>query len=153
MTISLNVNGKDVSVDTEPDTPLLWALRHLLNLTGTKFGCGMALCGACTVHLDGVPSRSCTTPVSAAVGRKVTTIEGLAGPTADAVRRAWLEVDVVQCGYCQSGQILAATALLAANPRPSDADIDAAMSGQLCRCGTYPRIRQAIHSAAESLKA
>ena len=153
MTLTLNVNGKDVSVDTEPDTPLLWALRHLLNLTGTKFGCGMALCGACTVYLDGAPSRSCTTPVSAAVGRKVTTIEGLAGPTADAVRRAWLEVDVVQCGYCQSGQILAATALLATNPKPTDADIDAAMSGNLCRCGTYPRIRQAIRAAAESLKA
>jgi aerobic-type carbon monoxide dehydrogenase small subunit (CoxS/CutS family) len=127
-------------------------LRHLLNLTGTKFGCGMALCGACTVYLDGAPSRSCTTPVSAAVGRQVTTIEGLAGPTADAVRRAWLEVDVVQCGYCQSGQILAATALLAANPKPTDDDIDAAMSGNLCRCGTYPRIRQAIHSAAQSLR-
>jgi isoquinoline 1-oxidoreductase alpha subunit len=152
MTITLNVNGKDVSIDTEPDTPLLWALRHLLNLTGTKFGCGMALCGACTVYLDGAPSRSCTTPVSAAVGRQVTTIEGLAGPTADAVRRAWLEVDVVQCGYCQSGQILAATALLAANPKPTDDDIDAAMSGNLCRCGTYPRIRQAIHSAARSLR-
>jgi aerobic-type carbon monoxide dehydrogenase small subunit (CoxS/CutS family) len=152
MTITLNVNGKDVSIDTEPDTPLLWALRHLLNLTGTKFGCGMALCGACTVYLDGAPSRSCTTPVSAAVGRQVTTIEGLAGPTADAVRRAWLEVDVVQCGYCQSGQILAATALLAANPKPADDDIDAAMSGNLCRCGTYPRIRQAIHSAAQSLR-
>ena len=152
MTLTLNVNGKDVSIDTEPDTPLLWALRHLLNLTGTKFGCGMALCGACTVYLDGAPSRSCTTPVSAAVGRKVTTIEGLAGPTADAVRRAWLEVDVVQCGYCQSGQILAATALLAANPKPTDDDIDAAMSGNLCRCGTYPRIRQAIHSAARSLR-
>jgi isoquinoline 1-oxidoreductase alpha subunit len=152
MTLTLNVNGKDVSIDTEPDTPLLWALRHLLNLTGTKFGCGMALCGACTVYLDGAPSRSCTTPVSAAVGRQVTTIEGLAGPTADAVRRAWLEVDVVQCGYCQSGQILAATALLAANPKPTDDDIDAAMSGNLCRCGTYPRIRQAIHSAARSLR-
>jgi isoquinoline 1-oxidoreductase alpha subunit len=153
MTLTLNVNGKDVSVDTEPDTPLLWALRHLLNLTGTKFGCGMALCGACTVHIDGAPGRSCATPVSAAVGRKITTIEGLAGPTADAVRRAWLEVDVVQCGYCQSGQILAATALLATNPKPTDADIDAAMSGNLCRCGTYPRIRQAIRTAAESLKA
>jgi isoquinoline 1-oxidoreductase alpha subunit len=153
MTLTLNVNGKDVSIDTEPDTPLLWALRHLLNLTGTKFGCGMALCGACTVHIDGAPGRSCATPVSAAVGRKVTTIEGLAGPTADAVRRAWLEVDVVQCGYCQSGQILAATALLATNPKPTDADIDAAMSGNLCRCGTYPRIRQAIRTAAESLKA
>jgi isoquinoline 1-oxidoreductase alpha subunit len=153
MTLTLNVNGKDVSIDTEPDTPLLWALRHLLDLTGTKFGCGMALCGACTVHIDGAPGRSCATPVSAAVGRKVTTIEGLAGPTADAVRRAWLEVDVVQCGYCQSGQILAATALLATNPKPTDADIDAAMSGNLCRCGTYPRIRQAIRTAAESLKA
>jgi isoquinoline 1-oxidoreductase alpha subunit len=153
MTLTLNVNGKDVSIDTEPDTPLLWALRHLLNLTGTKFGCGMALCGACTVHIDGAPGRSCATPVSAAVGRKVTTIEGLAGPTADAVRRAWLEVDVVQCGYCQSGQILVATALLATNPKPTDADIDAAMSGNLCRCGTYPRIRQAIRTAAESLKA
>lgn len=151
--IKLNVNGKDVEIDTEDDTPLLWAIRHLLNMTGTKFGCGMALCGACTVYIDGAPSRSCITPVSAVSGKKITTIEGLSGPTAQAVRKAWLDVDVVQCGYCQSGQIMAATALLAGNPKPSDADIDAAMSGNLCRCGTYPRVRQAIRSAADSMKA
>lgn len=152
MTVSLNINGKDVAIDTDADTPLLWAIRHLVNLTGTKFGCGMALCGACTVYIDGVPSRSCITPVSAVAGRKITTIEGLSGPTADAVRKAWLDVDVVQCGYCQSGQILAATALLNKTPKPTDADIDAAMSGNLCRCGTYPRIREAIRAASTSLK-
>lgn len=152
MTVSLNINGKDVTVDTDADTPLLWTIRHLLNLTGTKFGCGMALCGACTVYIDGVPSRSCITPVSAVAGKRITTIEGLNGPAADAVRKAWLDVDVVQCGYCQSGQILAATALLSNTPKPTDADIDAAMSGNLCRCGTYPRIRQAIRAASNSLK-
>ncbi len=150
--IKLNVNGKDVEIDTEADTPLLWAIRQLLNMTGTKFGCGMALCGACTVYIDGAPSRSCVTPVSAIAGKKITTIEGLSGPAAQAVRQAWIDIDVVQCGYCQSGQIMAATALLASNPKPSDADVDAAMSGNLCRCGTYPRIRQAIRQASERLQ-
>jgi isoquinoline 1-oxidoreductase subunit alpha len=150
--IKLNVNGKDVEIDTDADTPLLWAIRHLLNLTGTKFGCGMALCGACTVYIDGAPSRSCVTPVSAVSGKKIMTIEGLSGAAADAVRQAWIELDVVQCGYCQSGQIMAATALLASNPKPSDADVDAALSGNLCRCGTYPRIRQAVRQAADRLK-
>lgn len=152
MTVSLNINGNDVAIVTDADTPLLWAIRHLLNLTGTKFGCGMALCGACTVYIDGVPSRSCITPVSAVAGKKITTIEGLGGPAADAVRKAWRDIDVVQCGYCQSGQILAATALLSKTPEPTDTDIDAAMSGNLCRCGTYPRIRQAIRAASDSLK-
>ncbi len=146
--IKLNVNGKDVEINTEADTPLLWAIRHMLNLTGTKFGCGMALCGACTVYIDGAPARSCITPVSAVTGKKITTIEGLSGPAAEAVRQAWIDVDVVQCGYCQSGQIMAATALLTGNPKPSDAEVDAAMSGNLCRCGTYPRIRQAVRQAA-----
>jgi isoquinoline 1-oxidoreductase subunit alpha len=150
--IKLNVNGKDVEIDTDADTPLLWAIRQLLNMTGTKFGCGMALCGACTVYIDGAPSRSCVTPVSAVAGKKITTIEGLSGPAAQAVRQAWIDIDVVQCGYCQSGQIMAATALLASNPKPSDADVDAAMSGNLCRCGTYPRIRQAIRQASERLQ-
>ena len=151
--IKLNVNGKDVEIDTEADTPLLWAIRHLLNLTGTKFGCGMALCGACTVYIDGAPARSCITPVSAVTDKKITTIEGLSGPAAEAVRQAWIDIDVVQCGYCQSGQIMAATALLTGNPKPSDAEVDAAMSGNLCRCGTYPRIRQAVRQAAERIKA
>ncbi len=148
---SLTINGKPVQARSEPDTPLLWLLRGELQLTGTKFGCGMALCGACTVHLDGQPVRGCVTPLSAAAGRSVTTIEGLHGRAADAVRAAWLALDVVQCGYCQSGQIMAAAALLTANPKPADADIDAAMAGNLCRCGTYPRIRAAIHRAALSL--
>ena len=151
--IKLNVNGKDVEIDTEADTPLLWAVRHLLNLTGTKFGCGMALCGACTVYIDGMPARSCITPVSAVSGKKITTIEGLTGPAAEAVRQAWIDLDVVQCGYCQSGQIMAASALLSTNPSPTDAEVDAAMSGNLCRCGTYPRIRQAVRQAAERIKA
>ncbi|MDC8015476.1 (2Fe-2S)-binding protein [Tahibacter soli] len=146
---TLNINGRDVDVTAEPDTPLLWVLRAELALVGTKFGCGKALCGACTVHLDGAAVRSCVLPVAAAAGRRITTIEGLAGRQADALRRAWLDVDVVQCGYCQSGQLMSACALLAQNPRPTDADIDAAMSGNLCRCGTYPRIRAAIHAAAE----
>ncbi|HVJ61753.1 MAG TPA: (2Fe-2S)-binding protein [Tahibacter sp.] len=146
---TLNINGRDVDVTSEPDTPLLWVLRAELALVGTKFGCGKALCGACTVHLDGAAVRSCVLPVAAAAGRRITTIEGLAGREADALRRAWLDVDVVQCGYCQSGQLMSACALLAQNPRPTDADIDAAMSGNLCRCGTYPRIRAAIHAAAE----
>jgi len=147
--MKLDVNGRELETDAAPDTPLLWVLRDHLNLTGTKFGCGIALCGACTVHLDGQPVRSCQTPASAAEGRQVTTIEGLSAGRSHAVQRAWLELDVPQCGYCQSGQIMSAVALLAANPSPSDADIDAAMAGNICRCGTYPRIRKAIHRAAE----
>jgi isoquinoline 1-oxidoreductase subunit alpha len=148
--LTLNINGKSLDTDTEPDTPLLWVLRAELHLPGTKFGCGKALCGACTVHLDGVAVRSCVTPVSAAAGHEVTTIEGLNGEVAQALRRAWTEIDVVQCGYCQSGQLMSASALLKMNPQPSDADIDAAMSGNICRCGTYPRIRAAIHLAAKA---
>ncbi|MBV8341263.1 MAG: (2Fe-2S)-binding protein [Gammaproteobacteria bacterium] len=146
--ISFNLNGKDTAVDVEADMPLLWVLRDTLGLTGTKFGCGMALCGACTVQLDGAPIRSCVTPVSAASGRKVTTIEGLSSDNSHPVQKAWLELDVPQCGYCQSGQIMAAAALLAQKPQPSDAEIDAFMSGNICRCGTYQRIRAAIHRAA-----
>ncbi|MBS0365440.1 MAG: (2Fe-2S)-binding protein [Proteobacteria bacterium] len=146
----LNVNGKDTEVDVEPDTPLLWVLRDTLGLTGTKFGCGMALCGACTVHLDGQPTRSCVTPVSVLGGKKITTIEGLSADASHPVQKAWIELDVPQCGYCQSGQIMSAAALLAQNPQPSDSDIDAAMSGNICRCGTYQRIRAAIHRAAQS---
>jgi aerobic-type carbon monoxide dehydrogenase small subunit (CoxS/CutS family) len=146
--IRLNVNGKDTAVDVDADMPLLWVLRDTLGLTGTKFGCGMALCGACTVHLDGRPVRSCVTAVSAASGKTVTTIEGLSRDSSHAVQRAWIELDVPQCGYCQSGQIMSAAALLAATPQPSDAEIDAAMSGNICRCGTYQRIRAAIHRAA-----
>lgn len=148
---TLNINGQSVTVTAAPDTPLLWVLRADLKLTGTKFGCGMALCGACTVHLNGAPVRSCTTPLSAAAGQTVTTIEGLQGPEADALRAAWTEVDVVQCGYCQSGQLMSACALLKATPRPDDAAIDAAMGGNICRCGTYPRIRVAIHQAAKAV--
>jgi isoquinoline 1-oxidoreductase subunit alpha len=151
MATTLTLNGKATAVQAEPDTPLLWLLRGELKLTGTKFGCGMALCGACTVHIDGQPVRGCVTPLSAVGDKAVTTIEGLQGPVADAVRAAWLKVDVVQCGYCQSGQIMAAAALLQANRQPSDADIDAALAGNLCRCGTYPRIRAAIHEAARAL--
>jgi isoquinoline 1-oxidoreductase subunit alpha len=147
--ITLNVNGKDTPADVEPDTPLLWVLRDTLSLTGTKYGCGMALCGACTVHLDGQPTRSCVTPVSAVGAKRVTTIEGLSPDRSHPVQKAWIELDVPQCGYCQSGQIMSAAALLAQNPRPTDADIDAAMSGNICRCGTYQRIRAAIHRAAE----
>lgn len=147
--LTLKINGKTLTTDTETDTPLLWVLRGELRLTGTKFGCGKALCGACTVHLDGVAVRSCVTPVSAAAGHEVTTIEGLDDAVAQALRRAWTEIDVVQCGYCQSGQLMSAAALLKINPQPSDADIDAAMSGNICRCGTYPRIRAAIHLAAK----
>jgi aerobic-type carbon monoxide dehydrogenase small subunit (CoxS/CutS family) len=146
--ISLRVNGKRRAVDVAPDTPLLWVLRDSLGLTGTKFGCGLSLCGACTVHLEGEAIRSCITPVSAAAGKRVTTIEGLS-PTADhPVQRAWLDLDVPQCGYCQSGQIMSAAALLAKVPQPTDAQIDDAMSGIICRCGTYQRIRRAIHLAA-----
>ena len=144
--IQLTVNGEARSLDADPDMPLLWALRDLLGLTGTKYGCGVAQCGACTVHLDGQPVRACVTPVSAAAGAKVTTVEGLGGD--HPVQKAWVEAQVPQCGYCQSGQIMAAAALLAQNPRPGDADIDAAMEGNLCRCGTYPRIRTAIKRAA-----
>ena len=146
--ISLNVNGRVLRADVEPDTPLLWALREGLGLTGTKFGCGMAQCGACTVHLDGEAIRSCVTPVSAVGNRKITTIEGLSPDGSHPVQRAWVAEQVPQCGYCQSGQIMAAAALLARNPRPSDDDIDRAMAGNICRCGTYQRIRKAIHAAA-----
>jgi isoquinoline 1-oxidoreductase alpha subunit len=150
----LNVNGVDRSINVSPNMPLLWVLRDVLELTGTKFGCGIAQCGACTVHLDGQPVRSCGTPVSAAVGKKVTTIEAIGStPTGKKVQAAWKEVDVPQCGYCQSGQIMSATALLASNPNPTDAQIDAAMDGNICRCGTYPRIRAAIHKAAGSKEA
>ena len=148
MTLKLNVNGQTHEVDVEPEMPLLWVLRDELNLPGTKFGCGMALCGACTVQVDGAPVRSCVTPVGAVKGA-VTTIEGLGTPAAlHAVQAAWIEHQVAQCGYCQSGQIMSAAALLQQNRAPTDADIDAAMSGNLCRCGAYPRIRAAIHAAA-----
>jgi len=147
--MKLNVNGRDVETDAAADTPILWVLRDHLGMTGTKFGCGKALCGACTVHLDGAPIRSCVTPLAAAEGRRITTVEGLSPDRSHAVQRAWLELDVPQCGYCQSGQLMSAAALLASNPAPSDADIDAAMSGNICRCGTYPRIRKAVHRAAE----
>ena len=145
----LNVNGRDQEASVDPQTPLLWVLRDTLGLTGTKFGCGMALCGACTVHLDGQPVRSCVTPVGAVGGRKVTTIEGLPADASHPVQKAWIELDVPQCGYCQAGQIMSAVALLEQKPKPTDADIDAAMAGNLCRCGTYHRIRAAIHRAAE----
>ena len=149
--IKLSVNGRDTTVDVDPDMPLLWVLRDTLGLTGTKFGCGMALCGACTVHLDGQPIRSCVTPVSAVAAGKVTTIEGLSSDRSHPVQKAWIELDVPQCGYCQSGQLMSAAALLAHTAAPSDADIDTAMSGNLCRCGTYQRIRAAIHRAAAML--
>ncbi len=148
MALTLTVNGKPYSVDVAPETPLLWVLRERLGLTGTKFGCGMGLCGSCTVHIEGRAVRSCTTRVSAVAGRKVTTIEGLSADSSHAVQQAWVEHQVPQCGYCQSGQIMAAAALLTQNAKPSDADIDAAMSPILCRCGTYQRIRAAIHAAA-----
>ena len=147
--IKLRVNRKPHAVDVNPDTPLLWVLRENLGLTGTKFGCGMALCGACTVHLDGEAVRSCVTPVSRAAGKEVTTIEGLSSDLSHPLQRAWIEKDVPQCGYCQSGQIMSAAVLLRENPRPTDADIDDAMSGNICRCGTYQRIRSAIHLAAQ----
>jgi aerobic-type carbon monoxide dehydrogenase small subunit (CoxS/CutS family) len=146
--LELKVNGKDHAVDVSPDTPLLWVLRETLGLTGTKYGCGMALCGACTVHLDGEAVRSCVTPVSRAAGRKITTIEGLSPDLSHPLQRAWIAEDVPQCGYCQPGQIMAAAVLLRENPRPTDADIDEAMTGNICRCGTYQRIRRAIHLAA-----
>jgi isoquinoline 1-oxidoreductase alpha subunit len=143
----LNVNAKSYEVNIEPDTPLLWVLREILELTGTKYGCGVAQCGACTVHLDGEPVRSCSVPVSAIVGRRVVTIEGLSRDSSHPVQKAWAELDVPQCGYCQSGQIMAAAALLAKNPKPTDKDIDDAMTN-ICRCGTYQRVRAAIHMAA-----
>jgi isoquinoline 1-oxidoreductase alpha subunit len=150
--ITLNVNGKRVQADAGADTPLLWVLRDYLNMTGTKFGCGMALCGACTVHVDGQPTRSCTTPASSVAGKKITTIEAIgATRVGKAVQAAWVAESVPQCGYCQSGQVMAAAALLAAKPKPTDADIDEAMSGNLCRCATYPRLRAAIKRAAGSL--
>ena len=150
---SLIVNGKTRKVDAAPDTPLLWVLRDSLHLTGTKFGCGIALCGACTVHLDGQPVRSCSTPVSAAAGKKITTVEAIgATPAGKAVQAAWIRNDVPQCGYCQSGQIMSASALLAKNRAPTDADIDEAMSGNVCRCGTYNQIREAIKDAAANVK-
>jgi isoquinoline 1-oxidoreductase alpha subunit len=149
MKLTLNVNGQSRSVDVDPRTPLVWVLRDELDLKGTKFGCGMSLCGACTVHVDGAPTRACSTPVSAVAGKAITTIEGIgATPIGSKVQAAWLAVDVVQCGYCQAGQIMSATALLANNAAPSDADIDAAMAGNICRCGTYTRIRAAIKQAA-----
>jgi isoquinoline 1-oxidoreductase alpha subunit len=147
----LDVNGQQHDVDVPPDMPLLWVLRDVIGLTGTKFGCGMAQCGACTVHVDGAPVRSCVTPAAALEGKKIVTIEGASSHAAHAVQQAWIETDVVQCGYCQSGQVMAATALLAKNPKPTDADIDTAMNGNLCRCGTYQRIRSAVHRAAELL--
>ena len=151
--LNLTVNGRFASVDAEPDMPLLWAIREDLQLTGTKFGCGMALCGACTVHIDGKAVRSCTTPMSAASGKQVTTIEFMGNtPAGKAVQAAWVKHDVPQCGYCQSGQIMSATALLSSNARPSDTDIDNAMSGNICRCGTYNQIKAAIKDAAVALK-
>ena len=150
--ITLNLNGRNTTLDVDGDMPLLWVLRDIVGLTGTKYGCGMALCGACTVHVEGSPVRSCVTPVSAASGKRVTTIEGLSSDNSHPVQRAWIELDVPQCGYCQSGQIMSAAALLAQTPQPCDADIDAAMAGNICRCGTYQRIRAAIHRAA-ALKA
>jgi aerobic-type carbon monoxide dehydrogenase small subunit (CoxS/CutS family) len=152
VSLELEVNGKHASVDVDPTTPLLWVLREELGLSGTKFGCGAAQCGACTVHVDGAARRSCVTPISAVAGHKVTTIEGLASDPHQAVVRAWIEADVPQCGYCQTGQIMSAAILLAENKKPSDADIDLGMSGNVCRCGTYVRIRKAIHRAAEMLK-
>lgn len=150
--IKLNINGKAHTVDVEPDTPLLWVLRDTLQYTGTKYGCGMGLCGACTVHLGGEPIRSCSTPVSAAAGKKISTIEAVdATRIGKAVQEAWRKLDVAQCGYCQSGQIMSAVSLLATKKKPSDADIDAAMAGNICRCGTYVRVRAAIHEAAKTL--
>ena len=151
MAVSFTLNGKPTSLDVDPDMPLLWAIREVVGLTGTKFGCGMAQCGACTVHIEGQATRSCVTPVSAVNGQNVTTIEGLSSKAAKAVQTAWRTLDVVQCGYCQSGQIMSATALLAGNPKPSDGDIDSAMSGNICRCATYVRIRAAIKRAAKAI--
>ena len=149
--IMLNVNGVSHSLNASPDMPLLWALRDHLQLTGTKFGCGESYCGACTVHLNGKPVRSCVVKLGSAAGKTVTTIEGITGPVIDALRSAWAELDVPQCGYCHSGQLMRAAALLAANPRPTDADIDTAMRGNLCRCATYQRIRAGVHAAAQRM--
>ena len=150
--VTLTVNGTTQNIDADADTPLLWVLRDHLSLTGTKYGCGMALCGACTVHVDGIAVRSCVLPLKAVEGKSITTIEGLSKDRSHAVQRAWIESDVPQCGYCQSGQLMSAAALLKTNPSPSDADIDAALSGNICRCGTYVRIRKAVHRAAELLR-
>jgi len=150
--VSFTLNGAPITVDADADMPMLWVIREYAGLTGTKYGCGIAQCGACTVHVDGVPTRSCQLPLAAAQGAAITTIEGGNGRAFEAIQRAWRELDVVQCGYCQSGQILSATALLSETPDPSDADIDAAMGGNLCRCATYHRIRKAIHLAARSLR-
>ena len=148
---TLRVNGQELDLDVPDDMPLLWALRDVVGLTGTKFGCGVALCGACTVHLDGRPIRSCITPVASVVGKSVTTIEAIGDtPSGKKIQEAWLGIEVVQCGYCQSGQIMSAAALIESNPNPTDAEIDAAMSGNICRCGTYPRIRAAIKQASQS---
>jgi len=147
--VTLTINNQSRIIEAAPDTPLLWVLRDHLAMTGTKYGCGMALCGACTVHVDGVAMRSCILPLRALEGKTITTIEGLSKDRSHPIQRAWIELDVPQCGYCQSGQIMTAAALLRLNPAPSDADIDAAMAGNICRCGTYPRIRKAIHRAAE----
>jgi isoquinoline 1-oxidoreductase alpha subunit len=152
MAVRFTLNDKPQTVDVPPDMPLLWVLRDTLNLTGTKFGCGMALCGACTVHVDGEPTRSCVTRISDVAGKKVTTIEGLSPDGSHPVQQAWTKVDVPQCGYCQPGQIMSAAALLARKPHPTDADVDDAMAGNICRCGTYQRIREAIHRAAASAK-
>ena len=149
MAIEFSVNGKAQQVDVDPAMPLLWVLRDTLGMTGTKFGCGMALCGACTVHINGEPARSCSTPVSTVAGKKITTIEGLSSDRSHPVQRAWIELEVPQCGYCQSGQIMSASALLAKHAQPTDAQIDEAMTGNVCRCGTYQRIREAIHRAAQ----
>lgn len=153
MTTTVNLNGKSIAVDAAPDTPLLWVIRDELGLTGTKFGCGVAACGACTIHVDGEPVRSCATALEDVAGAEVTTIEAVNGPVAEAVRSAWRELDVVQCGYCQSGQIMSAIALLSETPKPTDADIDDAMAGNACRCATYHRIRAAIHHASDMLEA
>jgi isoquinoline 1-oxidoreductase alpha subunit len=153
MAISFDLNGSTVSVQAEPDTPLLWVIRDEVGLTGTKFGCGAALCGACTVHLDGAAIRSCQTPVSSVAGKKVSTVESLSGNNSHPLQKAWIKHQVPQCGYCQSGQLMSAAALLAKNKNPSDADIDKAMSGNLCRCGTYNRIRAAIKDAAAEMRA
>ncbi len=153
MTIKLNINGEERTLDVDEDMPLLWALRDVVGLTGTKFGCGLAQCGACTVHMDGMPIRSCQTPVSDAVDAKITTIEGVSGRVAETVQTVWAELDVPQCGYCQSGQVMAAVALLTENSKPSDGDINDALAGNLCRCATYHRIRAGIHEAAKRLEA
>ena len=149
--ITITVNRKEYHVDVEPDTPLLWVIRETIGLTGTKFGCGMAQCGACTIHLDGEAARSCVTPVERAIGREIVTIEGLPDDLGKPLKDAWIALDVPQCGYCQSGQIMAAAVLLRENPTPTDEDVDDGMTGNICRCGTYPRIRRAIHLAAQTI--